>query len=62
MNKIDKLKAEKEELLNALKDANNLLCKNVGCYKLDCPKYWKITEVLEKNGHDVNHINNLFNR
>tara|TARA_B110001454_G_C12374471_1_gene289888 strand:+ start:60 stop:245 length:186 start_codon:yes stop_codon:yes gene_type:complete len=60
MTEIQKLKEENKKLLNALKDANSLMTENIESYKLDTPKYWNITKILESKGYKVNGIMNYF--
>ena len=60
MTEIQKLKEENKKLLSALKDANSLMTENIESYKLDTPKYWNITKILESKGYKVNGIMNYF--
>jgi hypothetical protein len=60
MTEIQKLKEENKKLLSALKDANSLMTENIEGYKLDTPKYWNITKILESKGYKVNGIMNYF--
>ena len=60
MTETQKLKEENKKLLNALKDANSLMTENIESYKLDTPKYWNITKILENKSYKVNGIINYF--
>ena len=60
MTETQKLKEENKKLLEALKDANSLMTENIESYKLDTPKYWNITKILENKGYKVNGIVNYF--
>lgn len=60
MTEIQKLKKENKKLLEALKDANSLMTDNIESFKLDTPKYWNITKILENRDYKVNGIMNYF--
>jgi hypothetical protein len=36
------------------------MTENIEGYKLDTPKYWNITKILESKGYKVNGIMNYF--
>lgn len=56
MTDLQKLQKRNDDLVKALKDANNLINKYVPEYVLDSPQVWNIVSVLERNGVKANSL------
>lgn len=54
MTDLQKLQKRNEDLVKALKDANNLINKYVPEGVIDSPQVWNIVSVLERNGVKAN--------
>jgi len=54
MNNLHKLQKRNDDLVKALKDANNLINKYVPEGVADSPQVWNIVSVLERNGVKAN--------
>jgi hypothetical protein len=39
-------------------EQHSLMTENIEGYKLDTPKYWNITKILESKGYKVNALTN----
>lgn len=56
MTDLQRLQKRNDDLVKALKDANNLINKYVPEGVADSPKVWNIVSVLERNGVKANSL------